>query len=190
MNATYKLISRGCVRYIGTTAGPLSKRLKKHLEEARGTRHNRRLNWLRSLEEPPTIELIEETTADTWEASEIYYIALAKAYGCNLVNGTPGGGVAQSGEKNPMFGKTHTLEWRQRHSARVSGKNHPLFGKSPSVETRAKMRAAKLGTKQSAERVAAKTGDRCSLETRAKMRAAKLGKPSPKKGKHYATNKS
>ena len=33
------------------------------------------------------------------------------------------------GEKNPMFGKTHTEEVKEAHSNRVLGTNHPMFGK-------------------------------------------------------------
>jgi len=36
---------------------------------------------------------------------------------------------AQSGEKNPMFGKTRTDETKQKMSEALTGENNPLFGK-------------------------------------------------------------
>ncbi len=38
------------------------------------------------------------------------------------------------GEKNPMFGRTHTDEVKEDHSKKVSGLNHPMFGKVHSLE--------------------------------------------------------
>lgn len=39
------------------------------------------------------------------------------------------------GEKNPMFGKTHTDKVKEEQSLRVSGSNHPMFGKKHDEET-------------------------------------------------------
>ena len=39
------------------------------------------------------------------------------------------------GEKNPMWGKTHTDEIKEAHSQRVSGVNHPMFGKKHNDST-------------------------------------------------------
>ena len=54
-----------------------------------------------------------------------------------------------NGEKNPMYGKTHTKESRKKISEAVKGKNtgtdHYLFGKHPSDETRKKQSAARKG---------------------------------------------
>jgi len=48
-----------------------------------------------------------------------------------------------SGENNPMFGKSHSKETRDKISKKMSklrsGKNNPNFGKSPSKETREKL---------------------------------------------------
>jgi len=43
------------------------------------------------------------------------------------------------GEKNPMFGKTHTEEVKRKHSDLVSGFNHPMFGKKHDKSTRRKI---------------------------------------------------
>lgn len=39
------------------------------------------------------------------------------------------------GEKNPMWGKSHTDEIKEAHSQRVSGFNHPMFGKKHDQST-------------------------------------------------------
>jgi hypothetical protein len=48
--------------------------------------------------------------------------------------------ILNLGEKNPMFGKTHTVEVRENHSLLVTGVNHPMFGKKHSEETRQKIK--------------------------------------------------
>lgn len=75
---------------------------------------------------------------------------------------------AMRGEKNPMFGKRHSPETRDKQStakilAAVTGEKHHRFGQKHSDETRARMRAAKV--------------DRTfSLEHREKIRLAGLGR--------------
>ena len=39
------------------------------------------------------------------------------------------------GENNPMFGKTHTDEFKENQSLRVGGNKHPMFGKKHSEST-------------------------------------------------------
>jgi len=39
------------------------------------------------------------------------------------------------GEKNPMYGKTHTDEVKEKQSLLVSGSNHPMYGKKHNEET-------------------------------------------------------
>ena len=43
--------------------------------------------------------------------------------------------AANLGEKNPMYGKTHSDEFKERQSLRMIGSNHPKFGKKLSEET-------------------------------------------------------
>lgn len=43
--------------------------------------------------------------------------------------------LINTGDKNPMWSKTHTDEVKEAHSLRVSGINHPMFGKTHSKET-------------------------------------------------------
>lgn len=98
----------------------------------------------------------------------MYWIALAREYGCRLVNATDGG----EGMKNltdearakhraavrgrqvstetrakislSLQGRKHTSVAISRMQFAKSGENHPLFGKSPSSETRVKLRAGML----------------------------------------------
>lgn len=187
----------GVVRDVGKTEQSLERRLQQHWSEARSGKRNHRCNWLRTLSGPPKIVLIEEVAfqeRQEWETREIYWIALFRDYGHNLVNGTIGGESVMSGQK-------HTAEARAKISVATAGKNNPNFGKTHSLETRARISAAKVGkpgrphTLETREKIGAaqrgeknhmngRTGEqnpsfgkRLSPETRAKIRAAKIGKP-------------
>lgn len=91
-------------RYIGVTAELPETRLKQHLDEAYyKKRQNHRLNWLRSLEEDPVVEVIEWVLPMHREEREKYWIALFRDYGHRLVNGTDGGkGASGHSSGRPM----------------------------------------------------------------------------------------
>jgi hypothetical protein len=74
------------------------------------------------------------------------------------------------GEKNGMYGKQHSEEWRIKHSEAMKGKNHPLYGKTPSEETRKKISEANKG----------KTP---SEETRKKLSESRKGEKNHRYGK-------
>ena len=74
----------------------------------------------------------------------------------NLCNFSKGGLGSWVGENNPLYGKTlslehrqklslshqgltHTEEWKKKMSVRISGENQPLFGKTFSKDSREKM---------------------------------------------------
>lgn len=175
MNSTYKLVVDGYLRYVGKTEKALARRLQEHLSEARGPKRNHRLNWLRSCSQPPTIELIEETSTELGTASEIYWIALARVYGCNLVNGTDGGEGASGHRHSPETrkklsranrGKKRSSEFCNHLRVINSGRGHPQFGKPKSEEQKEKISLSLTGKKQSeetvAKRVAANTGKKWS----------------------------
>jgi group I intron endonuclease len=79
----------------------------------------------------------------------------------NLVNMTSGGdgfhepseetrrklSEANKGDKNPMFGKTHSEETRHKLSEANKGDKHPMFGKNLLEETRRKLSEANKGDK-------------------------------------------
>lgn len=108
----YALQSKGVIRYVGKTTDTLANRLKGHLNEAQGKKRSHRLNWLRSLKEPPIIVLLIYAPLDDWPAAESYWITLARDWGCRLVNGNDGG----RGGNNP------TPETREKQAAIRRGK--------------------------------------------------------------------
>lgn len=46
------------------------------------------------------------------------------------------------GEGNPMYGTTHTEEWRKNHSDKMKGDNNPMYGKEQKQSTRDKISKA------------------------------------------------
>lgn len=162
MNATYKLLVDGCIRYVGSTKCAPSERLRSHLAEARGNKKSYRLNWLRSLTQPPILEVIEWAPPGDWQISEQYWISLAREYGCRLVNGTDGG----EGLINP------TAETREK--MRLSH-----VGRKLSEETREKMRGPRRYSENREKAVAARRGKPLSSAHRAAIGAANRGWISP-----------
>jgi hypothetical protein len=105
---------------------------------------------------------------------------------------------AQSGENNPMFGKTHSEETKRKMAEAKRGKNHPMFGKKLSGETKHKISEAQSGkklgennpmfgkkhskeTKRKMSEI--KRGRKLSEETKRKMSEAKRGENNPRFGK-------
>jgi hypothetical protein len=58
-----------------------------------------------------------------------------------------------SGENNPMFGKTHSKEIRESQSLRVSGINHPMYGKKHDVESLKKIKENRNISQQELNRI-------------------------------------
>ena len=83
------------------------------------------------------------------------------------------------GEKNYMFGKRHTEEWKKHMSKRMI-ENHPFKGKKHTPETCRKMGLARLGTHQSLEtikkRIESRKGYTHSEETRKKISNSNKGR--------------
>lgn len=121
----------GCVRYLGVTSKFPEQRLAEHLYEAKSTKKKtHRLNWLRGLDQPPMIEVIEWVLPGDRVEREKYWISLFKDYGHKLVNGTDGG------EGTPGRKYVHSIKTRAK--LRVSA----LGRKEISDETRKKMSVA------------------------------------------------
>ena len=100
------------VRYIGKTIN-LKQRFRTQMNERSNTH---RCNWIISLaskgKKPTQVVLQELKPDEDWQAAEMKWIAIAKKYGWDLVNGTDGGdGVTNvSGD-----GKLRMLEtWKGR----------------------------------------------------------------------------
>lgn len=133
----------GIVRNIGVTYRDEYERLAEHLQEARSGKRNHRCNWLRSLDRPPTVEVIEWVRPEDRNEREKYWIALARDYGHNLVNGTDGG--------DGIPGAILSDETRGRMSLASKGK--------PKTVAHAEaIKAAHIGVPLTPEHVATKIG--------------------------------
>ena len=83
--------------------------------------------------------------------------------------------VANKGENNHNYGKTHSPETRAKQSAALKGENHYFYGKTHSQKTKEKIGASSKGKI-------------ISPETKAKMSAANKGKNNPNYGKMWITD--
>lgn len=92
------------------------------------------------------------TTENQNEANDLeryyieYFCTLEEYGGFNIAHG--GLGLSLPGEKNPMYGKQHNEESKQKmreNRADVSGENNPMYGKHQTEETKQKMSGAKKG---------------------------------------------
>lgn len=185
MHQVYKLVGDGgLIRYIGITKKSLNHRLSAHMAEAkRSPRNTHRLNWLRSLLQPPPIVLVEQVLSDP-AVRETYWISLARSYGCGLVNTSDGGdgvrdasGATGAKISAALRGRKASPETRARMSE--AGKRRVHVPHTP--EHCAAISAGKKGKPASpitiAASVAAKTGKRLSPEHCAAISAGKKGRP-------------
>lgn len=87
-----------------------------------------------------------ETLDDEKEAykAEMSWIDILEAK-TNGYNETYGGEGAMCGPGNPMFGKTHSLETKQKMSDKQRGELNPMFGRKHSEQTKILQRKAKEG---------------------------------------------
>lgn len=151
----------GMPRYIGKADNPIG-RFRGHLLHAKTGRRSHKNNWLRSVQGPIPIYILEEVPKDDWEVAEITWISRGRhEFKWNLTNSTMGGEGGSEGD-GPFFGKRHSAEARAKMSRAMSGVN---VGKRRSAETRAKMSIAKIGNTTN-------LGRKPSAKTRVKMRAS------------------
>ena len=156
------------------------------------------------------VEILHENLS--YQECKVIEIDLIRKYGrkdlgtgslCNLTDGGDGtvGWIVseetlkkmsegKTGEKNNMFGKTHSDETRRKISEAGKGKTgekHSMFGKTPSEETRRKMSEAQKGKTLSDEHKRkisdAAKGRKHSDETKRKMSEGKTGEKHPFFGK-------
>jgi hypothetical protein len=120
------------VRYIGKTIN-LKQRFERQINEQSKTH---RCHWIQQLrakgKKPIQVVLQELNDGDDWQKAEIKWIAIAKKYGWNLVNGTDGGdGVLNvSGEGRARMlatwkGRKHKPETLIKLSERSRGRVKP-----------------------------------------------------------------
>jgi hypothetical protein len=113
----------------------------------------------------------------TWETAckkEKEFIKLYKSCDIKLVNLTSGGeglfepdidiikkiSESKKGNKNPMYGKSWSIEKRENMINRMTGKNNPNFGKTISQNQKAIISKAQIGrvkTQEEKEKIYSKT---------------------------------
>lgn len=85
----YGLFDDSGLRYVGQTIQDLNLRLYQHLNGS--SKHKSHLgSWLRSLDEDPIIEIIEECSFENLNKRELSWINEFSLLGCNLVNSMKG----------------------------------------------------------------------------------------------------
>jgi hypothetical protein len=164
------------VRYIGQTRQKLNRRLSGHRAEARAGTY-RRARWLRSLANPPVIVSLIVVDNSEADAAEIRQIALHKKMGCDLVNGTDGGGGM--GMPNAETRAKMSVSQRRRGPRSAESKfktSLALRGRPISEEKRIAIGNFHRGRKRSSETRArigsSKRGVVCSEKTKEKIRAS------------------
>lgn len=99
------------IKYIGITTGSLKNRLLGHL---RAPTNGKISHWFTTLKKDsliPEIKLIKECVSyEELLSEEIIYIKKYRELGFELFN------IADGGDINPMFGKTHSKEAREKIS--------------------------------------------------------------------------
>lgn len=127
------------IRYIGKSSSGLHRpkshyRLSfKKMESGTWVADYHVNRWIRSMNTPPLIEVLETFTdmvaRNEIDEAEISWISFFRYIGRDLTNMHPGGtGGALKGNLNPFFGKKHSDQTLEK-LRRQSGKNHPMYGK-------------------------------------------------------------
>ena len=130
------------IRYIGLTTGKLNSRFSRHLSDKK---IDHKTNWIKKVgKNNIEIVIIEDniTDIDILHEKEIFYINKYKTEGHKLTNITNGG----EGWFNMEFSTQHKKNISLNH-ADVSGENNPMFGKTHSIESREKIRKFRFSYK-------------------------------------------
>jgi group I intron endonuclease len=174
MNAVYRIVNRINGKFYVGSSSEYEKRKRSHLRLLRkGTHHNKPIqeDFDKHGEDNFYFEVLEKYDVinrdDLFEVEQEYITNSDKELLYNLYENAFG--MSYKGEKNPMFGKTHSEEIRRKLSEINSGKNNPWYGnkahmdwmrskitkrfdgRKHSEETKAKMSAAHKGRRMSKE---------------------------------------
>jgi hypothetical protein len=144
------------VRYIGKTGGILTLRVKGHLRGAKKGGRNHRYDWIRSLPSPPVIVPILVTEDRYGAAAERFAIALYRAAGDDLVNGTDGGEgtsgrIATPAQRAAMSAMRKGKKLGPQTPEQRAVKSRANRGKKRSLAQRAAISTAQKGRKLSPE---------------------------------------
>lgn len=144
----------GLIRYVGKTQTGLRRRLREHLRAARRGDRRHVCCWLRSLDEQPNIEVVEETADPvSLNDAERFYISYFRSLGFDLTNHTHGGegtvGVRRNRtpEWNAKLGAAHRgKKISPQHRAAISSKLKGVSKGPFSYEHRKNISKARTGT--------------------------------------------
>lgn len=176
------------VRYVGKSSSG-TRRARSHSSPSQN-KNTYRANWIKSLRSAGhefEIAILQESTEQSLNDDECWWIAYGRACGWPLTNLTNGGegvpGLRKSAETRAKLSaalKGRRVTWAWKSALRNRGRK-------PSTETRAKMSAAGLGRRRSAESVA-KTAEKLrgrvvSAEQREQIRQKLLGRKLPEEHK-------
>lgn len=127
------------IRYVGKSNKP-NRRFKRHIinSKYKRTYKDKWLLKLLSNDLKPKLIILEKCTKDNWVEREVYHISKYD----NLTNLTLGG----EGLCGYEFTKIHKQRISENHYD-VSGKNNPMFGRNHSDEVKEKSRLRALGRK-------------------------------------------
>lgn len=170
------------VRYVGLSSnGTVRPRVHRHASALKGDR-TRKANWIRSLLAHGLdyqIVVLQESSIETLNVDEQWWILYGSASGWPLTNVKGGGGVdfgwsLSEGSKEKISAARRGRPLSPEHRAKISiGLKNS--GRVPSERQRASVVARnKLGwtSEQRANHLAANTGRRLSTEQKAKISAA------------------
>lgn len=168
----------GEVRYVGKSFD-VRQRYRGHLSCAE---KNHRGYWLRQLKAAglapiiTVVQTIYDTSDQSWEIAERFWIAILRGCGCRLVNSDSGGltGRRLSVEHRQKIAKAHSTPealaqlrkvhcGRRKSEASKAKASKALIGHSVNAETRRKISVTSKGRYPTAE-------------TRAKMSASQIGR--------------
>jgi hypothetical protein len=156
------------LRYVGKSSRSLRTRLSRHMTLAR--KGESLYNWIRSLPAVPVMRTWSTVPDAHGARAEVATIALCRALGMGLVNGTDGG--------DGVTGLKHSPETRVLCRLAATG-NKTWVGRKHSPEAKERMAAAKRGRKQSREavekRIAPLRGRKHSAEHRARIGLSMVG---------------
>lgn len=170
------------VRYVGYAIKDYRNRFKDHLREAKDGKIGGRFHWIRKhgAENVESI-ILESSIVGDFEYLcylERYWETCMRGMGNRMLNAKPCGigFPPQKGEDNPMYGRTHTKESREkiRKTREDRGldkrENSYWLGKTMPEEAKEKLRQGRLGVK-------------ASEETKAKMSVTRKGRKPTEEAK-------
>jgi hypothetical protein len=160
----------GEVRYVGKTVRTPEERLRNHIAGSRNTNSTIRIHrWLRKINVPPQLFIIESVPEDELDDAERHWIFVMRMIGCQLTNLTQGGdGGTMMGEAlETITKKARSPESRAKKSADAKARWASPEFHTKLTEIRRNRKAVPPGTYSKIAE--SQRGKKASPETRAKL---------------------